>query len=263
MNAPAAIPAFEYDGGLIVALMREELRDFSNALSDFRLTREQELRGALLAWFCYFCPELIPEELRTLLLAVYYRLRQLKDFDYAGWYQALPIQMAMYGLTRDQDWLASHKQNFAYGGSALRLYVLESLALAAPELNIDDDLMYQRARRNLELHHGCCQWNVILFLSGRGPKSRKLSLLRQWGREFKLNPDEERLLGQLAEWGFVENHFFAGHFLKVQSYILQRLCASRNILPSSDPATRLFAGSIATQTEQHALMQSLVELKDS
>jgi len=263
VNAPSAIPAANYDARLIGQLIREEIADFWKHIDDETLTRDQELRGALLAWFCYFAPELVSEDARTLLFAVQKRIRSMQDFQYRGWFRILPIEMALYGLTRESHWLDRHKQEFSCGGSALRFYVMECLALAAPELSIDDDVLHWRVRRNFEVRHTCCEWGGLLFLAGRGEKDRKQALAREWSATYRLNDSEHQVLDALARFGMVENPFFAGHFSKIQSYIIERLCMRRSCHLDIQENSVLFAGSIAAQVERHPLMDSYFQIADS
>jgi hypothetical protein len=102
---PEAVPAAEYDVGHINAVVRKELSNFWTNITTLPLSRDPELRGALIAWFCVFSPDLIDEECRTLLHAFYEKARRVPDYDISGWFQILPIELALYGITRDQSWL--------------------------------------------------------------------------------------------------------------------------------------------------------------
>ncbi len=121
MNAITPVPCSQYDAGLVNALPGEEIRAFVEHLSEPALSHEQELRGGLIAWLCYFLPELVAEE-TSKLLRDSYEVNRTSYFE--RWYQLLPLEMAIFGITRNADWLHGHKQNLAYGGSSLRYYVM-------------------------------------------------------------------------------------------------------------------------------------------
>ena len=257
---PNALPASEYDVSRINLLLRSELSEFWKCIDIVPLTREQEMRGSLISWFCVFTPELVDEECRTLLHSFYEKAVHQPNYDVDGWYRTLPIEISLYGLSRDPSWLRNHKQNFAYGGSTLRCYVMESLSLVAPDLSIDDQELVDRVKHNLKAVHGACEWGVVMLMVGQGQRRDKIQLLSEWSTEFWLNPHEKTVLMGLATQGSVPNRYFLPHYFRIQSYVIQRLSM---LQPDHQPllnAPSLFAGSIFEQVSRHPLMQPTIEL---
>ena len=257
---PKAVPASQYHVGHLNTLVRQELSDFWTNITTLPLSRDQELRGALIAWFCVFTPDLINDECRTLLHAFYEKARLDPDYDTSGWFKILPIELALYGITRDQNWLQRHKRNFAYGGAGLRCYVMESLSLVAPELSSEDQELLDRVEQNLSAVHGACEWGAAMMMVGKGQRKHKIQLLSEWGGKFRLNPREKAVLDELAANGCVLNRYFLPHYFRVQTYIIQRLCAAQALYRGETTASPLFTGSIAEQVGRHPLMQEYVEI---
>ena len=170
------------------------------------------------------------------------------------------IELSLYGLTRDQSWLRNHKQNFAYGGSGLRCYVMESLSLVASELSVDDQDLVARVKYNLKVVHGACEWGVAMFDGWKGTTQRKNTIALEMSTEFRLNPHEKNVLVDLATKGSVPNRYFLPHYFRIQSYLIQRLSMLQPDYPPQLSAPSLFAGSILEQVSRHPLMQSVIEL---
>jgi len=254
-----AVPASEYDPGRISALLRSELSELWKCFDSIPLSQDQELRGSLISWFCVFTPELVDDECRALLHTFYEKAVRQPNHDAEGWYRTLPIELSLYGLSRDQSWLRNHKQNFAYGGSGLRCYVMESLSLVAPDLSIDDQGLVDRVKHNLKVVHGACEWGVAMLMVGKGQRSEKIRLLTEWSTEFWLNPHEKNVLTDLATQGSVPNRYFLPHYFRIQSYVIQRLSMLQpDHLPQLTAPS--FAGSIFDQVGRHPLMQAAIQL---
>lgn len=253
MSAITPVPCSEYDAGLLNALLCEEIRAFVQHLSEDTLSHEQELRGGLIAWLCYFLPELVTRE-TSKLLEHSHEANQTAYFE--RWYQLLPLEMALFGLTRDHRWLKVHKRNLAYGGSGLRYYVMQSLALAVPDLSFDDEEVFDPIKRGLSIPYFGAEFGAAMLAMCRGETRRKKEVLAEWHDRFFLNrPD---VLKNLSEGKQVENWFFLSPFFRIQTYTIHRLCAPRTgRSPESSPAFR-FVGSLMDQVENHAMMQGFL-----
>ena len=83
-----ALPASEYDASHINRLLRSELSEFWKCFDSVPLTREQEMRGSLISWFCVFAPALVNDECRIALLhAFYQKAVHQPNHDAEGWYR--------------------------------------------------------------------------------------------------------------------------------------------------------------------------------
>jgi hypothetical protein len=258
MNATTPIPSSEYDAGLLNALLEEEIRAFTADLSQPTLSREQELRGGLISWLCYFVPELVsPENLK--LLRDSHETNCTAYFE--RWYQLLPLEMALFGLTRDHAWLNNHKRNLAYGGSSLRYYVMQSLALAVPDLRFDDYELVDPIRQGLSIPYFGAEEGAAMLAMCKGPAHSKKAVLKEWHDAFRLNrPD---ILKELSEGKQVENWFFLGHFFTRQTYAIHRLCNRRLSQSSRNSPPFLFVGSLIEQLDQHPMMQRFLKIQDN
>jgi hypothetical protein len=222
MSATTPIPASEYDSALVNALLEEEIRSFALELSEYTLSKEQELRGGLIAWFCYFVPELVSSQTAKLLQDTHETNRTAY---FERWYQLLPLEMALFGLTREEAWLHNHKKNLAYGGSLLRYYVMQSLALAVPELQFEDSQISEPIARGLSIPYFGAEEGAAMLAMCKGAAHSKKAVLKEWHDTFHLNKPD--ILKNLSEGKQVENWFFLGHFFTVQTYVIHRLCSRR------------------------------------
>ncbi len=258
MNAITGVPSSQYDASIVNQLLSEELCEFVHHLAEPTLSHEQELRGGLIAWLCYFLPELVTHQTSKLLRDCYDTNR---TSYFERWYQLLPLEMAMFGLTRDHVWLNGHKQNLAYGGSSLRYYVMQSLALAVPDLSFGDDEVFERIKHGLSIPYFGAEFGAAMLVMCKGDADHKKAVLAQWHDSFFLNrPD---ILKNLSEGKQVENWFFLGPFFKIQTYAIHRLCSPRvNPALAGSPAF-LFVGSLTEQVEKHPMMKSFLEIPDN
>jgi hypothetical protein len=258
MSATTPIPASEYDSSLLNALLAEEIEAFVPELSEYSLSKQQELRGGLISWFCYFVPELVNPETAKLLRDTHETNRTTY---FERWYQLLPLEMALFGLTREESWLNNHKKNLAYGGSLVRYYVMQSLALAVPELYFDDPYISDPIRHGLSIPYFGAEEGAAMLAMCKGATSSKKAVLREWHDSFRLNrPD---ILSDLAEGKQVENWFFLSHFFTVQTYVIHRLCGRKPSAPSGARPSFFFVGSLMEQVEKHPMMQPFLRLPEN
>lgn len=257
MSAITPVPCSEYDAGLVNAVLSEEIRAFVQHLSEDTLSHEQELRGGLIAWLCYFLPELVTRE-TSKLLEDSHEVNRTSYFE--RWYQLLPLEMAMFGLTRDQGWLQGHKRHLAYGGSGLRYYGMQSLALAVPDLKFDDYEVFDPIKQGLTIPYFGAEFGAAMLAMCKGNAESKKATLREWHDSLFLNrPD---ILKNLSEGKQVENWFFLGPFFRIQTYGMHRLCSPRQLPPATGCPAFLFVGSLIDQVEKHPMMQNFLKIED-
>ena len=146
-----------FDVDRLNSVFRSELSEYLNSLPEYNLSEESENCGALIAWLCVFAPETITDESKSKLHEVCYELTARPTYKLVGWFQELPLKLALYGIYREHAYLRSHIENLSYGGSGLRCYIMDSLALVAPEVDIRDEILRWAAGRNLEIVHMACE----------------------------------------------------------------------------------------------------------
>jgi hypothetical protein len=212
MNELTPVPTSEYNAELINELLIEEISAFVDVLSEATLSHRQELRGGLIAWLCYFLPEMVSPTTQKLLLDAY---EDNRTSYFETWYQLLPLEMAMFGLSRDEAWLNNHKRNLSYGGSMLRYYVMQSLALAVPDLYFDDPQMYDAIRYGLSIPYFEAEMGAAMLAMCKGDSGHKKKTLAEWHGAYFLNRPE--ILKNLSEGTFAENWFFMWPFFRTQT----------------------------------------------
>lgn len=119
------------DASRLNAIFRCELASFLENLPDYNLSETSAASGDPISWLSVFAPEAINEESKSALQEVIYKLRSRSTYRLVGWFQELPLKIALYGIDRDYAHLGSHIENLSYAESELRWYIMDSLALVA------------------------------------------------------------------------------------------------------------------------------------
>lgn len=263
MPVAVDVPAVQYDPQTISALVREELEDFHSHLFEEIFTIEQEMRGALIAWFCFFTPKLISKDCKLLLFAIREEIHSRSDYSYSGWFRTLPLEVALYGISPTPGWLQVHKANFDHHKASLRCYVMDTLSLVASQLSIDDQELIPRVAHNLNVSHAGCEWGAAMMAIAQGERENKIKLFQEWAQNFGHNPHEKQLLDDLAAGRMVRNGYFLSVHLRTAAYICHRLCTPRRIgTDISDLQEELFSTSIWEQIQRHPLMDPFIKISE-
>jgi hypothetical protein len=209
------------DLGILWTLLWEELGDWRRDVVQTPIPEEQDLRCFFVEWVAAFLPEAVSTELINELQEAAEVCRSAPDYSTSGWYRALPIDVAIFLLTGEEDWLRTARLNVDHHNSSLRYFVMESLALAAHRLTFDPE-MTARVLHNLEVRHFRCEDLVILFAACNHHQDYKLQKISEWLGACSHNQDVEGVLRRLAEGLPVPNPFLS-HMLWIQQYVSFRL----------------------------------------
>jgi hypothetical protein len=147
-----------------------------------------------------------------------------------------------------------------HGGSNLRYYVMQSLALAVPDLSFYDDEVFDPIKRGLSIPYFGAEFGAAMLAMCKGKASEKKAVLAEWHGSLFLNrPD---ILKNLSEGKHVENWFFLGPFFRIQTYAIHRLCSPRLYSALASSPAFLFVGSLIEQVEKHPMMQNFLEIAE-
>ena len=211
----------------IERLLEDEMNTFTSAFSVQPVPEVQDLRAALIAWFAVFLPEAVPATFVQKLQEFVVEVRSHPDFTTRGWYRTLFLDVALFALQNDMEYLDICRRNFAHGTRALRIAVMEALAFVADRLSFSDQLLREGAERNLDTVHCSCEWSTALYMTARASAAEKRAWLKNWlSLEKFMNTDQEHTLRQLADGDFVPNPVFLEFFNYVQQYVSVRLACT-------------------------------------
>jgi len=145
------------------------------------------------------------------------RFRSRQDFSYRGWHYLSPLDVALFSLTGDREWLCYVASNLDHHKSGLRNLVVRSFAFVANRVTFDRDML-NRTAHNLQVRHMGCEDLVVLFAISDFDGSEKKAQISKWLSLYSLNPHEEACLRHLAVGELVSNPFLF-HFLWIQQYL--------------------------------------------
>jgi hypothetical protein len=227
-----------------------------------------------------FFEEAVTSSFVESLTALVLRLRSLEDFSYRGWIRLLPLDVALFALTGNRDWLCYVASNLDHHASGLRDFVIKSFALVANRVTFDSRML-ERTAHNLQVRHGGCEDLVILYATSDLNSSEKRQQISKWLSQFSLNPWEEECLRRLAAGEFAVNPFLR-HFLWIQQYVwlsfacdppvtrketlAEQKLADKTVLAGAGAQPQLAGFTLDSNTvwdrmRAHALMDSLVIIK--
>jgi hypothetical protein len=202
------------------AIWREYRRDFESTPT----SEIQDLRALSILWTAVFIPECISLRLRRSLAKTVRQYRERADYGHACWHRILPVEAALYAITRTESWLSAILANLDHHKSSLRTFTVESLALIADRLEFDAETL-QRIGRNLDVRHFFCEWPVILFAVSKGSAECKRLQIELWLGLYEMNANERAILEALARGEMVENPFLH-RALRVQQFMTLRLACT-------------------------------------
>jgi hypothetical protein len=203
--------------GRVQQVLWTQLERFKGGFDETPIPEVQDLRGLSIAWIAVFFQEAVPSSFLDSLMELVLRLRSHEDFSHHGWFRLIPLDVALFALTGNRDWLCYVASNLGHGTSGHRDFVIRSFALVANRLTFDR-LMLDRTAYNLQVRHGGCEDLVILYAVSDQKGSEKKQQIAKWLSQFTLNPPEEECLRHLAAGEFAVNPFLR-HFLWIQQYV--------------------------------------------
>ena len=108
-----------------------QLERFQTSYDENPIVESQDLRALSIAWIAVFLEEAVPPSFLETLMEVVLRLRARADFSHRGWHCLAPMDVALFALTGDRDWLFYVATNLDHHSSVLRRFVVNSFALIA------------------------------------------------------------------------------------------------------------------------------------
>lgn len=247
------------DHGRIRAICEEEWCSFLADLQVAPIPERQDLRASLLNWVAVFLPEAFPSRL-AFQMAAWMEEHQATDRTVWGFAKPPLIGATLFALTDDPSWLRVQRAYFDYGGSQLRSFLHQSLALVAPRMYFDSDLI-ARLDNGLKLAYFFMDTPLVLYAVAKGDPAEKLGNLKKWQESYFMNPCEKGTVDGLLKGAPVENPLQYRLFRNT-SYVTLRLSCQPNSLPAD---TKLPLGvalsDIWTRLDEHPLFSPHVKLE--
>jgi len=175
-----SLRGLDIDVESIRSLFDEELARARHDLSGAWGREREDVRTSALAWAARFAPEALSPRLRTDLERLVRDLRTRKRFRADFWDRCLPLDVALFYMTNDPNWVEVPRLHVDHHNSQFRVRVLESLALVADRLDFNDSDLLARTEHNIAINQMFSEWCVILLAAARGSVERKSEVFRNW-----------------------------------------------------------------------------------
>lgn len=220
------------DADLVQVLIRDELAGLWSDYERPGFSVAQQLRTFALEWLAVFLPQRIGPSGAALIEATAQAIRARDDYRWSGWHRALPLDLALFALTDEQDWLVEARANVDHDNATLREAAMNSLALVADRLEFRDPELQWRVERNLRDHHLCSELGILLLAAAHGEIEEKRDLFSDWlaiDNAFS----RETLEGLVA--GTSVYNPFSEHLARITQYAVARM-AQAQAVRQKDPA---------------------------
>ena len=209
------------DGARIESLLEEEWAFFQCDVEVLPVTEIQDLRAYFIAWVCTFLPEIVPAEFRENLEGKLAEWRCRADFATSFWFRPLALEAALFSLEGNPVWLNTCREYFAYGGSQLRRFVHQAMALVAPRVHFDGQLL-AGLDYGLSVPYFFMDTPLLLYAVSLNPTEEKVETMRRWLTTYRHNSEEEEILNRLTKGEAVRN-WLQPHFHWLAKYACSRL----------------------------------------
>jgi hypothetical protein len=222
------------------------------------IPERQDLRAFFLNWVAVFVPEAFPSSL-TSQMAAWMEEHEAKDETVWGFAKPPLIGAALFALTESPYWLRVQVRNFDYGGSQLRSFLHNTLALIAPRMTFDSELI-ARLDYGLKIPYFMMDTPLVLYAVSKGDLELKLSNLKKWREAYFMNTAEEETVDRLLKADPARNPL-QSWLLRNTSYAALRIgcypiCVSGDsALPLGAPLTDVW-----NRVDQHPLFAAYVKL---
>ncbi|MDE1161314.1 MAG: hypothetical protein PW792_05125 [Acidobacteriaceae bacterium] len=251
--------AISIDLDRIAAVCEEEWLALLADMDIEPVPERQDLRGFLLNWVAVFAPEAFPSALSD-------KMAEWMDDDLAvkrsEWRMVKRpyIGATLFALTGSPRWLRIQLNNFDNGGSQLRSFYHQTLALVAPRLNFDEDLI-ARLEAGLRNRYFVMSPPLVLYAVSQGDAEEKLANLRAWQATYPMNTAEEETVARFLSDEPARNPLQAW-LLRNSAYVALRFGSQAG---SSMQSVRLPIGlgfsEVFERIQRHPLMAGHVRLE--
>ena len=200
---------------------------YSRHISDSPFPGIIERHGLALEFLASFIPEAITSNLINQIKEFVSGLKKQPNYNSAYWWKALPLEAALFSVTRGNVWLRYLGANFAHHNSSLRNYVQLT---AAPIMHHTDFTFIASAYNEIETSlingYGGAEDGVILFAASNTPNGIKKEKLDQWMKLKDVAPQSRVFLNSIGEKQYQGNPFSA-YLLESSFYIMLEIAASK------------------------------------
>ena len=243
----------------IAAICDEEWQSFLDDMDATPVPQRQDLRGFFLNWVAVFIPQAFSASLQSTMCA--WMEPQLETRDSSCGYVRPPlIGSTLFALTGNRRWLQVQFDNFADGGSQVRNFFHKSLALVAPRISFDQELL-RRMDFGMKSVYFYMDVPLALYAVSQGDTDEKLANLRRWQGSF-MNAAEKEVVD-----GFVGDQLVGNPLLpwlmEMTTYVALRL----GCFPDAAREVMLPLGvnfsAIWERIQEHPLFSSHIRLKRS
>lgn len=234
-----AIP-FALELERIRRVLDQELYMFKKEFGERPMSQVQDQRGLLLAWLAVFIPEAFSSRHRIRLEEAVRYLKMEGDYLLNGWFELLPLEAALFALTRDKNWLRIAMRRWDHDSSEFRRQVYQCLALVAPRIGLDYRGLLERAEYCLKRVYFFNHEMLALLASMGWPPEEKQRLFAKWLEQYygRLNQPERSALEQLSQGQAMLNPHI-GWILKLQAYACLRIACGDPLADSGLSAPRM------------------------
>ena len=179
----------------IAVICDEEWESFLDDMDITPVPPRQDLRGFFLNWVAVFIPQAFPASLQSTMCG--WMEPQLDSRNSTWGYVRPPlIGSTLFALTGNRRWLQVQFDNFADGGSLVRTFFHKSLALVAPRVSFDQELL-RRMDFAMKSVYFYMDVPLALYAVSQGGPEEKLANLRRWQEGFMNSLEKAAVEGYL------------------------------------------------------------------
>lgn len=246
----------------IASICEEEWQAFLDDMEIDPIPRRQDLRGFFLNWVAVFVPEAFPSSLLSRM--VLWMRKHLDEEETLGNFsKPALIGAALYALTEDQYWICVQARNFDYGGSNVRCFLHNSLALVAPKMVFDSALV-SRLDYGMKIPFFNMDTALALYAVSKGDDpEQKLTNLKKWQTLYFMNSAEAETVDRFLK-GLPASNPLQHWLLTNTSYALLRLgCHLSGPPVDAFLPLGIDLSEIWERVGKHPLVSSYIELQRS
>jgi hypothetical protein len=242
----------------IGAICEEEWQSFLDDIDIDPIPERQDLRAFFLNWVAVFVPEAFPSSLTGQMAAW---MGEHESTDETVWGFAKPplIGATLFALTDSPYWLRVQTSNFDYGGSQLRNFLHKTLALIAPRMTFDSDLV-ARLDHGLKVPFFMMDTPLVVYAVTKGDAAEKIANLKKWRDAYSMNTAEAETVDRLLKGDPAENPL-QSWLLRNTSYATMRI-GCYPAVACADTTLPLGAAlsDIWSRVDEHPLFSAYVKL---
>ena len=256
--AEFASSSLSIDLSRTAAICEEEWQAFLDDISIDPIPERQDLRAFFLNWVAVFVPEAFPSSL-TSQMAVWMEEQQATDETVWGFAKPPLIGATLFAMTDSPYWLRIQIANFDYGGSQLRNFMHKTLALVAPRMSFDSELI-ARLDYGLKVPYFMMDTPLVIYAVTKGDAAEKIANLKKWRESHFMNTAEAETVDRLLKGDPAENPL-PSWLLRNTSYVALRIgCYPKGASAATTLPLGAALSDIWNRVAQHPLFSAYVKL---